>query len=456
MKDALIILGTAFHSIGVDQVEVLEDYLFYISENGYLTKILSPTDDAYEACLEEAKKDSHFRRLKRGEFLLPGFIDTHIHAPQWAQAGKALDTDLPVWLNSYTFPLEASYKDITFTKTIYTDLVDVLLANGTTGAIYFGSVDVDPNKVLAEVCAMKGQRAYIGKVVMDEPSQCPEFYRDTSTKQALQDTETFLTFTKQFSQLYKGTPDGLITGVVTPRFIPTCTDTVLQGLGELAKQYNAPIQTHCSEGDWEHNYVHERFHMSDTESHDKFGLLTNKTILAHSVFLSDADAAKYKASGATIGHSPISNVLFANAVCPVRKRLSQGVNVGLATDISGGYSPSMFDAMRQAILSAKSLQEGVDINCESEKRGVPKSAITYKEAFYMATLGGAKAMGLSAGQFKIGNVFDAFIFDCEAPMSHTRYYDFDSLQDILQKIVFLGNRQNVTSVWVQGREVIKC
>lgn len=445
----LAVKGTAFYSTAPESFTAIKEGLFFIDENGFIDRVVSKDDEAYVEEWEYAQTLPTYVELKGGQYLLPGFVDTHIHAPQWAQIGKALDKDLPTWLMNYTFPLEASYKDAHFAEETYPTLVKTLLANGTTTAQYFGTVHYDANVVLGEICAKQKQRAFIGKVVMDVPGQCPDFYIDESPAKAIELTERFI---KAMQSLSAETKQGVY-GVVTPRFIPTCSDDVLYGLGALAKQYDAPIQSHCSEGDWEHNYVLERTGKRDAEALLEYGLLTNRSVMAHSVFLNDSDAAIYKETGTAISHCPISNVLFANAVAPICKRLEQGLIVSMATDISGGYSPSMFDNMRQAILSSRTLEDGVDCQLAPEKRGVPQSRIDFRQAFYMATTGGAQAMNIEAGRFEKGCLFDAFIFDCHAPHSNIIPYENDTLEDILQKIVFLGQRQNITRLWVQGQEI---
>lgn len=448
-KDVLAIKGTAFHSTAPDAYEILQDCLLFVNESGVISKVILPGDENYNR--EEARAGTipDFIELKEGQYLLPGFIDTHVHAPQWAQVGKALDVDLPTWLNNYTFPLESSYRDPIFAEKVYRNLVKTLLLNGTTTVQYFGTVDYNANVILAQLCADYGQRAFIGKVVMDDPQECPDFYRDPSAKAGVELTEKFLLEMKKLSSK---TRQG-IHGVVTPRFIPTCTDEVLYDLAALAKQYDAPIQGHCSEGDWEHNFVFNRTGKRDTEALLEYGLLTNKTVMAHCIFLDDNDAKIFAETGAAIAHCPISNVLFGNAVAPIERRLQQGVTVSLATDISAGYTPSMFDNMRQAILSSRTLEEGVDYRLPPEKRGVPGTRIDFRHAFYTATVGGANALNLPTGQFKEGLAFDALLFDCYAPYSNITEYDNDTLADMLQKIIFLGQRQNLAQIWVQGREI---
>lgn len=447
---AFVVKGTAFYAPTYDTIKVLKEALIFVGNDGNIARISCKEDDDYREALFQASKVKQVIELGEGQYLLPGFIDTHVHAPQWAQIGKALDRDLPTWLQSYTFPLEAKHSDICYASQRYTHLVSTLLANGTTTAQYFGTVDVESNVQLAQCCKRQGQRAYIGKVVMDDPMTCPLYYRDKGAEAALNDTESFIKRVSTISHDARAT----IEAVITPRFIPSCTDEVLYGLGDLAKQYDLPIQSHCSEGDWEHTYVRERTGLSDTKAHLKYGLLRNRTTMAHSVFLSEEDALLYREAGANVCHCPVSNVLFAGAIAPIRKRLEEGTLVSLATDISGGYSPSMFDAMRQAILSSRTLESGVDYRIAPDMRGVLDSRIDYKAAFYMATRGGAQSLGIAAGSFEVGMHFDALLFDCFTLHSNITLYAEDTEEDMLQKIVFLGGRPNIQRVWVQGHEVL--
>ena len=107
--------------------------------------------------------------MPQDSYLLPGFVDLHVHAPQWAQSGTALDIPLHEWLNTYTFPLESKFADLTFAQQVYDELVTQLLANGTTTMpFYFATIHYEASRRLAEICAEKGQRGLIGKVVMDD------------------------------------------------------------------------------------------------------------------------------------------------------------------------------------------------------------------------------------------------------------------------------------------------
>lgn len=373
-------------------------------------------------------------RIPDGSYLLPGFTDLHIHAPQWPQAGLALDEPLEKWLNKYTFPLEAKFTDLDFAKKVYQSLVQELLANGTTTGLYFGSVQTNANLVLAKICAQLGQQAFIGKVAMDNPEQTPEYYRDDSSQIALAETERFINEMQKLSQQ----TSAALTPVITPRFVPSCTDETLQGLGALAAKYDLPIQSHCSESIWEDHYAIERFQMRDAQVLDKFNLLTAKSVMAHGTQLNDSDLDLFAQRQTALAHCPISNVYFGNSVMRLNDAHQKNVKVGLGTDISGGFSPSIYRNMQQAIMSSQVLQD----------TGKKTARITTANAFYLATIGGASALGIKTGQIKAG-------FKADFQIVHDQYFNLSSNnpQDIFERLVYHTTKENIKQVYVSGKLV---
>ena len=351
-----VIEGPTMTAATPDEVDCQQRQLVCIDDSGYIERVINESDDDFSAVKRDAEQNDRLLTLKSNEYLLPGFIDLHVHAPQWPNAGVALDRPLNEWLDTYTFPMEAKYKDVGFAKRVYDDLVGELLANGTTTVLYFGSVDNPANLELAKACVNHNQRGFIGKVAMDNPDQTPENYRDASAQSAVDDTERFI---QQIDRLNQTSPIKQ-TAVITPRFVPSCTPESLKGLGELAKKYDLPVQSHCSESDWENGYALEHYHKRDAEVLDEYGLLTDKSVMAHGTLLTQADLDTFKARGVAVAHCPISNVYFGNAVLPVSKLLQQQVKIGLGTDISGGYSPSIYQNIRQAVMSSRMLNDGVN------------------------------------------------------------------------------------------------
>lgn len=426
------------------------DTLFCIDGSGIIVDIIQHNDGAFRHVRDAARKAGKLTELSSDQYLLPGLIDLHVHAPQWPQMGKALDKPLEKWLNDYTFPLEARYADVDFARRNYTELVSALLANGTTTAVYFATLHTESSVELARICLAQGQRALVGRVAMDDPSQCPDYYRDETAASAEAETRAFI---RAVAELPGNTAKRVLP-VITPRFIPSCTDDLLKRLGTVARETGCHVQTHCSESDWEHGYVKERLGKTDTVALRDFGLLTPKTILAHSNHIEDDDADLIKKTGAGVAHCPLSNFYFANAVFPLRAMLDRGLNVGLGTDIAGGHSPSVFDACRHAITASKALNDGVDARIKPEHRGRPGSAVSFKEAFWLATAGAGGVLELPVGKLEVGYQFDAIVIDTRAAGSDIYIHPAeDQPEDKLQKIIFNARRNNISRVWVDGKAV---
>ena len=445
-----VILGSFIHSTNRDTVELLKNALVLIDTDGKVIDLIESSEPGYSSALKKSKSSNSLYEISSHQYIIPGFTDLHIHAPQWPQLGKALDVPLEVWLQKYTFPLEAKYCDENFAKMVYSDLVSTLLKSGTTTAVYYGTIHKEANRILADICLNKGQRAVIGKVVMDNLEECPDYYRDISTQSALEGTSDFLNYVKNHSKNI----DNRVDAAVTPRFIPSCTDEVLQELGKLAKVHSAYVQTHCSESDWEHNYVINRCGKSDTEALMDYGLLNRSTILAHANFISESDMELIKEEGAGIAHCPLSNFFFSDAVFPLRRALEKGLRVGLGTDIAGGPSSSIFDSARSAIVSARALENGVDPNISRDERGVGDSRIDFSDAFYLATKGGAEVLDIPTGSFEKGKYFDALLIDTQIDNAKISIHEeVDNEQDVIQKMVMLATRSNIVKTWVSGISV---
>jgi guanine deaminase len=441
--------GTALHAPTRGEVAALTDVLIVAGADGSIQRLLGP--EAPERAATEAGFAARglLVSLAADQYWLPGLVDLHVHAPQWPQLGKALERPLEEWLQAHTFPLEARFADLEFAAGVYESLVDGLLANGTTTATYYASLHLPATQRLADICLRRGQRALIGRTAMDEPAQCPDYYRDSSAASAVAETRAFIDYVLRLT----GNDAGLVKPVVTPRFIPACSDELLVQLGRLARETGCHVQTHCSESDWEHSHVLERCGMSDAAALDQFGLLSRRTILAHGNFVGAADLELIRTHGAGIAHCPLSNVFFSDAVFPLRRILERGVHVGLGTDIAGGASPSILDNARQAVIASRSLESGVDANLPREQRRRDGSRIDALTAFWLATAGGGMALDLPIGQFREGYQFDAIRIDGRGAGSNLKVEREDSAAEALQKIIYHASRADIREVWVANRRV---
>lgn len=441
-------LGSFFHAPRYGEVELLEGALVEVDARGVIESVTPPSAPDHAWRVAHLREAGTLFELPTGCYALPGFVDLHVHAPQWPQAGVALDEPLDVWLQKRTFPLEARFSDLGFARTVYRDLVARLLSLGTTTAMYFASNDLASSVELARTCAEAGQRALVGKVVMDDPAANPAYYRDASTAQALADVETSIA---EIEDIGATTRQGVYP-VVTPRFIPSCTDEGLAGLGRIAERHDAYVQSHCAEGQWEHSVAPARYGKSDAEALYGFGLLREKSVMAHCTFLSESDGELFARTGAAVAHCPISNSYFANSACPVRRLRAQGVRMGLGSDISGGFSPSLYDNIRHAVMVSRMLEDGVDARVPQGRRGAGEARITSAQAFWLATAGGAEALRLPVGTFEVGRAFDMQVIDTRVPGADlTGFGVFAEPRDVLDRILFLSTPENIRQTWVQGR-----
>ncbi|GCF01258.1 hypothetical protein ZYGM_001270 [Zygosaccharomyces mellis] len=392
-------------------------------------------------------------------FFLPGFVDTHIHASQYPNVGIFGNSTLLDWLQTYTFPLEASLQDLDMAQLVYERIVRRTLANGTTTAAYYTTIDAASTKLMGRICSELGQRALVGKVCMDACS--PEYYVE-STKESLRSCEEVLNF------LQDELNDPKILPVLTPRFAPSCSRELMKGLAaESRSRGSLHIQTHLSENESEVDWVKSLFPecKSYTDVYDSCGLLHNKTILAHCIHLSDEEARTIQKRGSGISHCPISNTSITSGECRVRWLLDQGIDVGLGTDVSGGHTCSILACARQALLVSRHLAMK-----EKEEQNKERVKLTVAEALYLATLGGSRAldMGESLGSFEVGKQFDTQLVDVESQGSNVDVFPWQhsslpamkltlhtppliAQENLLAKWFFNGDDRNVVRVWVGGK-----
>jgi guanine deaminase len=442
-------LGTALHTPARGRVELLRDVLIAVDAAGDIMGIHPAISPEGRDLAEHLALAGRLTTLPSGQYLLPGLLDLHVHAPQWPQLGTALDLPLEDWLQRYTFPLEAKCADPDYAAAVYESLVAALLANGTTTAMYYGSIHLSATQRLADICLRRGQRALIGRTAMDHPDACPSFYRDDSAAIGAAQTRALL----DYVDALPGNGRRLIRPVITPRFIPACSDELLRLLGDLARETGCHVQTHCSESDWEHTHVLERCGCSDTLALEQFGLLGRHTILAHGNFIGAGDVDRLVATGAGIAHCPLSNVYFSDAIFPLRRTLFAGVHVGLGTDIAGGASPSVLENARHAVIASRRLEAGVDPAVPRVQRRREESRIDALTAFWLATVGGATALDLPVGSFAPGLQFDAFALAPDAPGSNLSLGADEAPETLLERVVYGAARANVADVWVGGRHV---
>lgn len=362
-----------------------------------------------------------------------------IHAAQYSYAGTALDMPLLQWLNTYTFPVESQFKDLDFARKVYKQIVKRTLRNGTTTACYFATIHTDASLLLGQIAHDFGQRALVGKVCMDRNNSV-KHYKET-LKESQEETCRFIS-----ELLNKKYP--LVKPVVTPRFAPSCTGALLGQLGAIAKNNNLHIQSHISENPDEVKLVKELFPDSSsyTDVYHKYNLLTDKTVMAHGCHLSDEELALFREKGASLSHCPNSNISLCSGILNVQNVLKHKVKLGLGTDVAGGYSASILDAIRRTLDSSKILAI----------QDPEKDPLSFEEAFKLATLGGSQALSLDGqtGNFEVGKDFDALRVNMVVPGGPIDLIQPEGPKVLLEKFLNLGDDRNIVEVFVAGRKVV--
>lgn len=369
------------------------------------------------------------------------------------------------WLEKYTFPTESSYGTTDDepppekASSVYKRVISRTLAHGTTTASYFATIHVPATNLLADLCYQRGQRAFIGRVCMENPEFCPEYYKDESVEESISRTKSTIEYIQKIDP--KGT---LVAPIVTPRFALSCSSAALAGLGKLAKSYDPPlrIQTHVSENTNEVKLVKEQFPQcaSYTHVYDDHGLLTPRTILAHGIHLTRDERQLIHDRKAKIAHCPTSNSALGSGICPVRSHLSEGLTVGLGTDVSGGYSPNILEVARQACLVSRLLTS----QASSQTKYEP---LSWEEALYLATRGGAAVVDMAdqIGGFEEGMFWDTQLIDL-GPLidensdtnvsfdaGNVDIFGWESWEEKIEKWMWCGDDRNVKKVWVNGKLV---
>ncbi|KNC82283.1 guanine deaminase [Sphaeroforma arctica JP610] len=431
-----VFVGTFVQSVAFSEM-VVEKRVVGVCTDGKIA-FTGHEDELPELMQTHGLVEADIVRLGENEFIMPGLIDTHHHAPQYAFAGTGYDLTLLDWLNTYTFPVESKYSCEKFAKETYKKAVKRTLDSGTTTNTYFATIHLEASKILVETIGEIGQRAFVGKVNMDRNS--PDYYRE-ETGDSLGDTEEFI------QHVINGPYSERITPVITPRFVPSCSSELMHGLGELAAKYDIPIQSHLCENKPEIEWVKTLHPESVAYAHvyDDHRLLTDRSIMAHCVHLSDEEIDLFRKNNAGVSHCPNSNFSLTSGCLNVRRLLESDIKVGLGTDVSGGYSSSMLDSMRQAIICSTA------VHFQDESR-VP---LSYQEVFYLATLGGATVLGMddTLGTFEVGKQFDALRVNPDVEGSPFDLYEGDTVSDIVQKFLYLGDDRNITHVFVSGKTV---
>ena len=372
--------------------------------------------------------------------IVPGMTDLHIHAPQYAFRGMCMDLELMEWLNRYTFPEEEKYSDLTYAEKAYGIFVNALKAGATTRAVIFATRHRPATERLMDLMEQSGLVSYVGKVNMDR--EATDALVEESAEKSAYTTFGWINAVKD---KYMNTKP-----ILTPRFIPSCTDQLMEELKQIQMTYDIPVQSHLSESLGEIDFVHflrpnNAFYGEAYDDYDLFGKNDDinvdvKTVMAHCVWSTLDEVELMRKNGVFVAHCPASNMNLSSGIAPIRKYLDLGMHVGLGTDVAGGHSDSIFRAMTDAIQVSKMYWRYVDQSMKP---------ITFPEAFYMATLGGGAFFG-AVGSFAEGYEFDAVVLD-DTSLVHPQEL---TVSERLERAVYLGlDTRGIRAKYVLGEQI---
>ncbi|MBI4424627.1 MAG: guanine deaminase [Elusimicrobia bacterium] len=377
---------------------------------------------------------------RRGCVALPGLIDAHCHLPQYPAVGADGLTLLP-WLERHIFPLERAFRGPrarALARRFFSDLA----ASGTTTACVFTSVWRDSTELCFEEALRSGLRVAMGKVMMDRGSYDTAFRGGPARR-----LELSLRESDELCRRWHRRDGGRLLYAFTPRFAVSCSMELMRGAADLARRRGAYLQTHLAENREELRVVARAFRGSPdyTSVYERAGLLGSRTILAHGVWLSRAEARTLARRRCTVAHCPTSNAFLSSGVMDAARLRASGVNLALGSDVAAGPTLDLFEVMRQAVyLQRAARAHGL---FEGEPEASPE------KAFHMATVGGARALGLEdrIGTLEAGKEAD-FILVRRAAIDPPSAPEAGALA-LAGRLVYRGGPGCVRETFVRGRSV---
>ncbi|OHX12458.1 guanine deaminase [Chromobacterium sphagni] len=364
--------------------------------------------------------------------ILPGFIDCHVHYPQ-TEMMAAYGEQLLDWLQHYTFITEQGFADEAHAREVARVFLSEQLRNGVTTSCVFGTVHAGSVDVLFEEAARIDLRILAGKVCMDR--HAPDALLDTP----------LTAYEESRALIRRWHGQGRAEYVITPRFAPTSSHGQLEMLGALAAEFpDVPIQSHIAENLDEIAWVKQLF--PDCRDYagvyQRYGLLRPRAIYGHGIHLSDTELEMFHASGAVLAHCPTSNFFLGSGSLDLRRCVlgDRPVKVGLGSDLGAGTSFSMLQTMNGAYMAAQS-------------HGKPLSAA---QAFYLATRGGAEALGIAdrVGSVEAGMEADLAVLDLRStPLLDFRMRYARDLGEAMFVQMMLGDDRAVAATYVAGKRV---
>ena len=390
--------GDILFTPSADRLEIHENS-YIIVEDGVVSQICEKIPEQYQGAEVVDYGD---------KLIIPAFSDLHVHGAQYVQRGIGMDCLLSDWLNHYTFPQESRFQNMEYAKNCYDAFVDDMLRHGTFHANVFATIHREATNYLFDKMEEKGMYGYVGKVNMDCNS--PEFLTETTE----------------------------VKTILAPRFAPTCSKPLIDGLGKLAAKYHCGVHTHLVESLWEAQEALNLFpgYGSDAEIYERAGLMDHgPSIFAHVIFPTEEDKRILKKHGSFSVHCPDATVNIIAGIMPLQHMEAEGLKIAMGTDIAGGHGIGIYRQVARAVQLSK-LKEFYEPQ-ESK-------TITITQAFYHATKESGSVFG-KVGSFEKGYAFNALVIDnMEDPWTKM------TAEEKLERFCYIGDDRNIKARYIDG------
>ncbi|MCB2204891.1 guanine deaminase [bacterium] len=380
-------------------------------------------------CGDEVQLPEEFSALpeqRSAHVLLPGFVDAHVHLPQFDCRGK-FGATLLEWLDRFIYPEELRFADDAVARDVAQRFFAELRQSGTTTAMVYGTVHPSATHIAFEEAERAGIRVILGNVLMDR--HAPE--------ELLLDADSALRASEEIIERWHRKTTKLAYAI-TPRFAPTCSPELLAGAAQLAHKHDTYVQTHLNETPAEIARVKELFpgaaHYTDV--YRQAGLLSSRTVLGHNLHTDEAQMRQLQEHDCSVAHCPDSNLFLGSGRFPLELHEASGLRVGLGSDVGAGTTVSMFHIMRaMSYVQARSLHPFLPL--------------------YHATLGGANALGLSddIGSLQPGKYADMISVEVERKFGRGKALAELSDVEIASALVYRAHDTAVRATWSAGEQI---
>ena len=359
--------------------------------------------------------------------IIPGFIQTHLHLCQTLFRGLADDLQLLDWLQTKIFPFEAAHDDHSMYCSAMLGIAE-LIRSGTTTILDMGSINHEEEVIRA--IGETGLRAFVGKAMMDMNDTYPKLKE--STNDSIQST-------RELAERWHRSYDGRIRYAAAPRFVLSCSDTLLHNTREMIESFDGVLlHTHASENLSEIQVVRERCKMENLEFLNHLGLLSSRACLAHCIHLTEAEIDILQRTQTNVAHCPSSNLKLGSGIAKIPYLMSRKINVALGADGAPcNNTIDMFQEMRLASLLQKPIHGSTSMPAQT--------------VFTMATMGGARALGMEReiGSIEIGKKADLVLLNLD------NVWNPVGDDNVYSSIVYSAGPENVDSVMIDGKWVYR-